>query len=112
MDRSDVLTLISETFAEDELHIYRKTEKRRDVFVNVSSVTASEWFEGGRNGLNPQYRFTMFAPDYEGEQICEYTDPYTGKTDLFRIYRTYRRKTDELELYAEKRKGAVDYGEE
>ena len=60
---------------------------------------SQEWFDGGRNGLNPQYRFTMFQFDYTGEKIIE----YNGKQ--YTIYRTYNRSVDEIELYAELRKG-------
>ena len=53
----------------------------------------------GRNGLNPQFRFTMFSHDYNGEKIIKYNDrQYT-------IYRTYFRKVDEIELYTELKKG-------
>lgn len=69
------------------------------VYCNVSSVTGSEWFEGGRNGLNPQYRFTMFAPDYEGEEVLEYNG------ERYAIYRTYVGQNETIELYTEKKKG-------
>ena len=99
INRSDVAFLISETFSQNNYGVYERTTEKRRVFVDVSSVNSQEWFEGGRNGLNPQYRFTMFAHDYEGEQIIEYRDiQYT-------VYRTYLRKGDLIELYTEKRKG-------
>lgn len=99
MNRSQVAYLVGESFSQNEYGIYEKVETERKVFVNVSSVNANEWFEGGRNGLNPQFRFTMFSYDYEGEKIIKYNDvQYT-------IYRTYFRKVDEIELYTELRKG-------
>ena len=79
--------------------VYERTETENKVFVNVSSVSASEWFEGGRNGLNPQFRFTMFSHDYNGEKIIK----YNGRQ--YTIYRTYFRKVDEIELYTELKKG-------
>lgn len=99
MDRSNVIDLISTTKEQDEFGVWRETEKRRTVFCNVSSVSAAEFFDGGRNGLNPQFRMTMFFGDYEGETILE----YNGAT--YAIYRTYQRKTDELELYVERKGG-------
>lgn len=100
MDRSEVITLITETTTLDTLHVPTVlASSERDVFAQVQSVTGSEWFEGGRNGLNPEYRFTLFKYDYDGEQIVRY------KNVVYQIYRTYERRTDEIELYCEKRKG-------
>lgn len=99
MDRSNVLTLIRETYTPDAMGVQRPTETSRDVFCDVSSVSLSEWSEGGRNGLNPELRFTMFEPDYEGEEIAE----YNGKR--YMIYRTYHARNDSIELYAERREG-------
>lgn len=99
MDRSNVINLISTTKEQDEYGVWRETTNRRMVFCNVSSVTASEFFEGGRNGLNPQFRMTMFGPDYRGETMLE----YQGAS--YAIYRTYRRSTDEIELYVERKGG-------
>ena len=65
MDRSEVITLVKEHKAQDENGVWRTTTTERDVFAQVDSVTASEFFEGGRNGLNPEYRFTMFFGDYD-----------------------------------------------
>lgn len=100
MDRSEVITLITETTTLDSLKVPKVlAHSERDVFAQVQSVTGSEWFEGGRNGLNPEYRFTLFKYDYDGEQIVRY------KNVVYQIYRTYERRTDEIELYCEKRKG-------
>ncbi len=100
MDRSEVITLISETRRTDNLGIVRASDPvERDVFASVQSVTGSEWFEGGRNGLNPELRFVMFKYDYAGEQILRF------RGTVYQIYRTYERRTDEIELYVEKRKG-------
>jgi hypothetical protein len=99
MDRSDVIYLIAETFTQNDFGGVIKTETPRRVFCNVSSVTRAEWSDGGRLGLNPEYRFTMFFYDYSGEEILEYNGiRYT-------VYRTYRAQDDTIELYAERRQG-------
>lgn len=102
MDRSTVIYLLREEYTQDEYGVYRSQIVRHKVFADVSSVYASEWFEGGRNGLNPELRFRMFAPEYKGEKILEY------KGDTFSIYRTYQAKNDIVELYTERKQG--DYG--
>ena len=99
MDRSTPIYLIAEAYTEDAYGVLKPTQTRRLVYANVTSVSSDEWFEGGRNGLNPELRVRMFAPDYEGEEIVE----IGGKQ--FAIYRTYQARTDIIELYVEKRKG-------
>ena len=99
MNKSAVAYLVSESFTQNDYGVMERTLTKRKVYVDVSSVTSNEWFEGGRNGLNPQYRFKMFQFDYLGEKIIEYKDvQYT-------IYRTYNRSVDEVELYVELKKG-------
>ena len=94
-----MIYLISETFSQDENGVMIPTERKRKVFGEVNSVTGSEWFEGGRNGLNPEYRILIFAPEYQGEEIVEY------QGTRFTVYRTYTARNDVLELYCERRKG-------
>ena len=99
MDRSDVITLVSYTSSQDDYGVWQKTRTEKDVYCSVNSVSASEYFEGGRNGFNPEYRITMFFGDYNGEDEIL----YNGKA--YGVYRTYRAKTDVLELYVEKKGG-------
>lgn len=99
MDRSNVIKLISSTKTQDNNGVWRETLTERQVFCDVSSVTASEFFEGGRNGLNPEFRMTIFAGDYQGETMLE----FNGKT--YAIYRTYLARNDNLELYVERKGG-------
>lgn len=103
MDRSDVITLVSETYTQNQYGVSVPTIEKADVFCQVNSVTAQEFFEGGRNGLNPEYRFTMFAPDYSGQK----TVLYNGKP--YGIYRTYLGRDDTIELYAERKGGSNGY---
>lgn len=99
MKKSDVAYLVSESWTQDNTGVQRRSTEKRKVFVKVSSVNSQEWFEGGRNGLNPQYRFTMFQFDYLGEKIIEYNGiQYT-------VYRTFNKSVDEIELYTELKKG-------
>lgn len=99
MDRSDVVKLVSLTKTQDDYGVWRTTETEREVFCQVDSVTRSEFFDGGRNGLNPQFRITMFAADYEDETILI----YNGRR--YSIYRTYITRTDDIELYVERKGG-------
>lgn len=100
MDRSSIITLIGYTKEQDENGVWRKTPTTRQAYAQVDSVTREEFYEGGRNGLNPEYRFTMFAYDYQGEDTVQ----YNGRT--YGIYRTYLGREDTIELYAERKGGA------
>ena len=71
------------------------TVRVKTVFCNVNSVSRNEFFEAGRNGLNPEFVFTMFFGDYEGE----HTLIYNGLA--YAVYRTYRGRNDTIELYVE-----------
>lgn len=99
MDRSNVIKLIAETKVQDSNGVWRVTETERQVFCQVDSVTRSEFFEAGRNGLNPEFRMTMFFADYEGERIVEY------EGNRYSVYRTYYGRNDDLELYVERKGG-------
>lgn len=99
MDRSDVIKLIGTTKAQDNRGVWRETPTSREVMCQVDSVTQSEFFEAGRNGLNPEFRFTLFFGDYSGESIVEY------KGQTYSVYRTYCRRKDKVELYVERKGG-------
>ncbi len=99
MDRSEVITLLTTTRTQDAYGVWTETETGRDVFCQVDSVTRAEFFEGGRNGLNPEFRMKMFFGDYNGEKLLV----YNGQT--YSIYRTFQGNTDIVELYVERKGG-------
>lgn len=101
MNRNDVIYLVSEQSGQDEIGQFQSVQKAKKVFAYVSSISQKEWFEGGRNGLNPQYKCSVFFGDYDGEEKVR-----IGNT-TYAIYRTYH-KDDEIELYLEERKGAPE----
>lgn len=91
--------LIEPDLEKDQLQQFRQTITRKPVYGQISSVTASEFFAGGQNGFQPEYRITMFGPDYEGEDLVEIDGV------IYSIYRTYRARNDRIELYVERRRG-------
>lgn len=105
MDRSSVISLISEKRYKNEYGVFQTYASSRDVFCQVNSVSRAEFFEAGRNGLNPEYEFTMFAGDYNGEKVVEY------KGETYAVYRTYYGRTDTLELYVERKGGTNGKGD-
>ena len=99
MDRSAEITLLAKTRQKNAIGVYEETITERTVYGQIGSVSASEFFAGGQAGFKPEYRVTMFAPDYEGEDSCRIGD------ETFTIYRTYLARTDVIELYLERRAG-------
>lgn len=98
MTKNIILTLITPVMQADEYGIMQPMEpERRDVMARLDSITASEFFEAGRNGLKPEYRFIMFLYDYDGQKIVE----YEGRQ--YSVYRTYMGRNDTVELYVEQR---------
>ena len=79
-----VITLITKTRQTDAYGRQTATETKRDVFAQIDSVSRAEFFEAGQNGLNPEYRFTVFSGEWDGEREAEYNGV------RYSIYRTYR----------------------
>lgn len=99
MDRSDCISLIELTRTQDDYGVWREAETSTDVYCQVDSITQKEFFEGGRNGLNPAFKFTMFYADYDNQPIVEYNG------NRYSVYRTYMKRNDTIELYVERKGG-------
>lgn len=99
MDRSVTFKLLSSTWTQDSIGQWTEKTDYREVFGQISSVNSTEFFAAGQNGITPEFRITMFGPDYEGEQNLLLDG------EIYSIYRTYIGRNDTLELYVEKRRG-------
>lgn len=99
MDRSIQFTLLPVTRTQDAIGQFIESATPRLVYGQITSVSADEFFAGGQNGFKPEYRVTMFAPDYQGERRCLIDNVE------YSVYRTYYGRTDNVELYLERRVG-------
>lgn len=99
MDRSEVITLVKETQVRNDFGVYEPVTETRDVFCQVRSITRSEFFDAGRNGLNPEFEFDVFSGDYEGERTVVF------RGQKYAVYRTYQGRADVLELYVQREGG-------
>lgn len=100
MDKSDVLKLIGQSYERDDNGVMQLVDTtEREIFCQVESITRNEFFEAGRNGMNPEYKFLIFFGDYQNERVVE----YDGKR--YAVYRTFRGKNDVIELYVERQGG-------
>lgn len=95
----DTLKLLSTTYTNNKYGVPVPTQTAKEVFCKRESVSRSEFFNAGRNGLNPEYVFTVFKGEYGGETVCE----YNGLT--YAIYRTYETDSDYIELYVQRKGG-------
>lgn len=95
------ISLLASTTTKDAFGVRKESFTKKDVFCSVNSVTRTEFFSAGRNGLNPEYMFKVFAGDYSGERTLK----YNGAS--YAIYRTYKPDdSDYIELYAQTEGGA------
>lgn len=100
MDRSTPIDLIAVTKSQDDRGVWRETQTSRQVFAHVKSATASEFFQGGKNGLKPVYVFEVFLPDYKEEPLVK----FNGK--IYSIYRSYiKDNVDIIELHVQLKTG-------
>lgn len=83
----------------DARGIRRKTETHTEVWCSVRSVSSQEFFEGGRNGLQPQFQVRVMSADYAGQLIVELDGI------RYAVYRTYVNADETTELYLETKGG-------
>ena len=79
------LVLISYTREKDAYGVeHDRVPVRREVFAQVESVSRNEFFAAGQAGIRPEYRFVVFAAEWQGERECEFNG------QRYAIYRTYQ----------------------
>lgn len=96
---TDVITLITQTITTDKYGNEEATETERTVYCEVDSISQTEFYAAANTELSPEYRFTIFFGDYEGESLVKFNGA------RYSVYRTYR-TGDDLELYTERKIGA------
>lgn len=97
---TDVLTLITQTISTDTYGNEYATETENTVYCEVDSITQMEFYNAANTEINPEFRFTVFFGDYDGQVLVEY------QGNRYTIYRTYR-AGDYMELYAERKIGGI-----
>lgn len=96
----DVIKLISQEYIKNKYGVPEPNPTYKEIFCQINSISRQEFFDAGRNGLNPAFEVTILAAEYNGESVLE----YNGKT--YSIYRTYHvPETDYMELYVERKGG-------
>lgn len=95
----DKITLRGLAADRDEYGVMQTVPTDTTIFCDVSSVSASEFFDAGQSGIHAEFRFTVWADEYSGQQDVVY------RNKPYRVYRTYKPDVDHIELYVEERVG-------
>lgn len=98
------INLIAIVTEKDDLNQVVEEERTTNtVYAEISSVSQTEFFSGGRIGLTPSLKAVIYDFEYNGEPIAK----WNGK--CYSIYRTFAvNGSDKLELYLEERGGTKD----
>lgn len=97
-----VAELIKETYEKDEIGQMIPSETRAEIYVEIRSVTRSEWAAASRDGLNPAIVLRTQRVNYSGERIAEVAGVRYG------VYRTYAPPdSDDIEIYLEEKAGVT-----
>lgn len=97
-----VVKLINETYEQDEIGQLIPSESETEIYVEILSVTRSEWAAASRDGLNPVVMLRTQRVNYSGEQIVEFDGIRYG------VYRTYAPPdSDLIEIYLEEKVGVT-----
>lgn len=99
MNQAAKIALVKTEYAQDSIGEWTETASKKNVFAYVSSVTMTEFYQAGLQGMKPEFRFLIWLSEYDGEETLE----YDGK--IYTIYRTYIRDDGRVELYVTLRKG-------
>lgn len=93
------IRLIHEEITQDEYGQEVETESASEIYANVQSASAAEFFQGYQNGMKPALTFLILSAEYDGQRIVEYD------SSRYAVYRTYKRDIDHLELHCEEQEG-------
>lgn len=100
MDFNRRVKLIKQTISFGNLREEIMTETYTEVYAQVTSITQTEWFSAGKNGIQAQYKATVYSFEYNNEPIVEIDGQRLS------VYRTYNvPKQDLIELYLETKGG-------
>lgn len=104
MANSTVVLVSRKNSQTDQIGNTVSAETEREVFADILSVGANEFFRAGQKGLTPAFLIKVFFGDYEGEELVR----FNGIT--YNVYRTYYNEVEDVvELYLS-RKAAMTNG--
>lgn len=90
------LTLIQQTYGEDEIGNQIPVETTTTVLCGKKSASRSEFYNAAAAGLRPASIFVVHAYEYSDERLVEFEGA------RYRVLRTYATDIEEVELTVEK----------
>ena len=90
------LTLIQQTYIEDEIGNQTTIEIKTVVYCGLKSIGRTEFYNAVANGLKPEMVFNINKFEYSGEQLVECEEK------RYKVIRTYSENFEEIELTCEK----------
>lgn len=91
--------LIGYTITTNDYKQEVKAETTKSILAQKQSISRSEFYNGGKAGLQPAFVLVTSKLDYSGELEVELDGVRYG------IYRTYEVDEDYIELYCERKGG-------
>lgn len=94
-----VINLINCQYKVDGVGNDEEIEIYKEVFAVVTSISQSEYFNAGQNGLKPSLKIIVNSFEYEDEKEID----IEGK--IYSVYRTFNTKNEKTELYVTEKAG-------
>jgi SPP1 family predicted phage head-tail adaptor len=90
------LTLIGETYTEDEIGNQIPVETETVILCGLKSVSRNEFYNAAVNDLKPERVFVIHPYEYDNQKKVEF------EGERYKVIRTYQKDTEEMELIVEK----------
>lgn len=100
MNNSYKIGLVGKTYISDAIGNMTEQETITNVFANLKSISAKEFFDGGQNGLKPDKKFIVREFEYNEQNEIDFDGV------RYSVYRTYSKEDGFVELYTEKKVGS------
>ena len=94
---SDTITLVSITGGGQDADGFpvEQEETTTDVFCNIHSVKAAEFFKAAEHGVNAMHTAVLHSYEYSGEKFADYNGV---RYAVYRAYEIQDKETVELTL--------------
>lgn len=94
---NNTCVLIMQSISKGKYGTEETTESERETFCGVISISMSEFFTAGKDGIKPEICLAVRSEEYEGERKARFDN------DEYDIYRIYGRTDGYTELYCKRR---------
>ena len=104
MHETEIKLISYESTDTDEMARPIKTRIETPILAIDVPVSRSDFYSAGTKGILPEFEFLINPAEYNGEEEVEIEDR-NGNPICLKIYRTYDRNPDQLEIYCHRANG-------